>query len=72
MDSVRSRQHEHTVVREEYVEVDGSLFTEPEGYFPQEKEATTTTHRLQSGEVLSLRLVGHNPLWVGACLRYGL
>ena len=68
MDSVRSCQREETVVKEDEVEVDGSLFTEPEGYFPQEKEATTTTHRLQSGEVMSLRLVGHNPLWVGARL----
>ena len=68
MDSVRSCQREETVVKEDDVEVDGSLFTEPEGYFPQEKEATTTTHRLQSGEVMSLRLVGHNPLWVGARL----
>ena len=68
MDSIRSRQHEGTVVMEEDVEFDGSLFTEPEGYFPEEKEATITTHRLQSGEVMSLRLVGHNPLWVGARL----
>jgi nicotinamide N-methyltransferase len=40
------------------------LFQEPEGYYQPEKPATTTTHTLKSGEILTLRLVGHNPLWV--------
>lgn len=46
-----------------------SLFKEPEGYYEPEKPATYAEHTLLSGEVVKLRLVGHNPLWVIlACL----
>ena len=41
------------------------IFDEPEGYFQPEKEPTCVTHKLLDGRELNLRLVGHNPLWVG-------
>lgn len=41
----------------------GDMFTEPADYYPPSPKPTTETHTLQSGQVLSLRLVGHNPLW---------
>lgn len=41
------------------------IFEEPEGYYPPEKEPTFVTYTLQNGLQLKLRLVGHNPLWVG-------
>jgi hypothetical protein len=41
------------------------MFTVPEGYYPPAKEPTFASHRMQNGEELKLRLVGHNPLWVG-------
>ena len=41
------------------------IFDEPEGYFQPEKEPTFVTHKLLDGRELNLRLVGHNPLWVG-------
>lgn len=44
--------------------LDGDLFREPDDYFEPEKPATYTEHTLLSGQKLSLRLVGHNPLWV--------
>lgn len=40
------------------------LFQDPEGWEPAEKQPTFAEHVLHSGEKLSLRLVGHNPLWV--------
>ena len=40
------------------------LFQEPEGYYQPEKPATYAEHVLKSGQVVKLRLVGHNPLWV--------
>ena len=40
------------------------LFHEPEGYFKPEQPHSDVSYTLLSGEVLSLRLVGHNPLWV--------
>jgi len=40
------------------------LFQEPADYFEPEKEATFATHRLLSGKEFTVRLVGHNPLWV--------
>lgn len=40
------------------------LFQEPADYFEPEKEATFATHKLLSGEEFTVRLVGHNPLWV--------
>ena len=36
-----------------------TLFQEPEGFYPAEKPATFAQHK-----TLTLRLVGHNPLWV--------
>ncbi|KAL7270827.1 Protein N-terminal and lysine N-methyltransferase efm7 [Rhizina undulata] len=41
------------------------LFTEPDDYYVPEKPATSATHTLLTGdkETLTLRLVGHNPLW---------
>jgi nicotinamide N-methyltransferase len=40
------------------------LFQEPADYYPPEKEATFASHQLLSGKELTVRLVGHNPLWV--------
>jgi len=42
-----------------------SLFNEPEGYYQREKSPTIIKHHMLSGQELTLRLVGHNPLWVG-------
>ncbi|KAF1831441.1 hypothetical protein BDW02DRAFT_505277 [Decorospora gaudefroyi] len=39
------------------------LFQEPAGFYESEKQATFASHRLLSGEELTVRLVGHNPLW---------
>lgn len=40
------------------------LFQEPDDFYEKEKEATFATHKLLSGEEITVRLVGHNPLWV--------
>jgi hypothetical protein len=40
------------------------LFQEPDGFYQPEKEASFASHTLLSGKELSIRLVGHNPLWV--------
>ena len=40
------------------------LFAEPDGYYQPEKEPTFAKHEMQDGRKLSLRMVGHNPLWV--------
>jgi nicotinamide N-methyltransferase len=45
---------------------DANLFNEPDDYYPPEKPATFVEHTVQSGQKLRLRLVGHNPLWVGS------
>ena len=49
------------------------IFQEPADYYPPEKEATFASHRLLSGKELTVRLVGHNPLWVRPSLspRFG-
>jgi len=39
------------------------LFTDPPDYYPPSPKPTTVTYTLLSGLTLSLRLVGHNPLW---------
>ncbi|KAF1972446.1 hypothetical protein BU23DRAFT_554991 [Bimuria novae-zelandiae CBS 107.79] len=39
------------------------LFQEPEGFYEPEKQATFASHKLLSGKELTIRLVGHNPLW---------
>lgn len=51
---------------------DGSfdMFEEPEGYLPPEKQPTKVSHTTLSGQVLTLRLIGHSPLWVGLLLTY--
>ena len=43
--------------------LDVDLFAEPADYYPPSPTPTTETHTLRSGETLTLRLVGHNPLW---------
>ncbi|KAF2740179.1 hypothetical protein EJ04DRAFT_540271 [Polyplosphaeria fusca] len=43
---------------------DFRLFQEPSDYYQPEKQATFASHRLLSGnDPLTVRLVGHNPLW---------
>lgn len=39
------------------------LFAEPPDYYPPPPKPTLECHTLLSGRSLSLRLVGHNPLW---------
>jgi nicotinamide N-methyltransferase len=39
------------------------LFNEPQDFYPPSPKPTTEKHALLSGHELSLRLVGHNPLW---------
>ncbi|KAH6719227.1 hypothetical protein BKA61DRAFT_272898 [Leptodontidium sp. MPI-SDFR-AT-0119] len=39
------------------------LFTEPTDYYPPSPTPTTESHTLLSGQTLTVRLVGHNPLW---------
>lgn len=43
---------------------DTDLFREPEGYYQPTPPATYVEYQLKSGELLKLRLVGQNPLWV--------
>jgi nicotinamide N-methyltransferase len=40
------------------------LFQEPDGFYEPEKQASFASHQLVSGQELTVRLVGHNPLWV--------
>jgi nicotinamide N-methyltransferase len=40
------------------------LFQEPADFYEPEKEASFASHQLLSGQELTVRLVGHNPLWV--------
>lgn len=42
----------------------GGLFKEPDDFYPPEKPPSFTSFALKDGTNLSLRLVGHNPLWV--------
>ncbi|KAG7009776.1 protein N-terminal and lysine N-methyltransferase [Physcia stellaris] len=46
---------------EDHLPVD--LFQEPPNYFPPPPPHTFTSYTLASGQILNLRLVGHNPLW---------
>ncbi|TIA49918.1 hypothetical protein D6C77_09411 [Aureobasidium pullulans] len=39
------------------------IFEEPEGFYEAEKEPSFVDYTLQGGSKLTLRLVGHNPLW---------
>lgn len=43
-----------------------AMFQEPEGYLQPEKPFTYESFELEDGRSLELRLVGNNPLWVGA------
>lgn len=49
-------------------EGDLGMFADPEGYYEPEKEPTFAKHEMQDGRELSLRMVGHNPLWVGTLI----
>ncbi|EON64097.1 hypothetical protein W97_03327 [Coniosporium apollinis CBS 100218] len=40
-----------------------SMFDEPADFYEPEKEATFATHKLLNGDALTVRLVGHSPLW---------
>jgi hypothetical protein len=40
------------------------MFQEPADFYEPEKQATFASHQLLSGKELTVRLVGHNPLWV--------
>ncbi|KAJ2906462.1 putative nicotinamide n-methyltransferase protein [Zalerion maritima] len=40
----------------------GGLFDDPEGYYPPTPPPTTQTHKLLSGQTVTLHLVGHSPL----------
>ena len=40
------------------------MFEEPAGFYEAPKEPTFAEHKLLSGDILNIRLVGHNPLWV--------
>jgi hypothetical protein len=40
------------------------LFREPVDFYEPEKQASFASHKLLSGQGLTVRLVGHNPLWV--------
>lgn len=46
-------------------DVHAKLFQEPDDFFNPPPEPTFATHTMLSGGELKLRLVGHNPLWVG-------
>lgn len=46
------------------------LFQEPADFYEPEKQATFASHQLRSGKELTVRLVGHNPLWVRHCLAF--
>lgn len=39
------------------------IFNEPKDYYVPEKPATFTSYTTKHGDTISLRLVGHNPLW---------
>jgi hypothetical protein len=45
------------------------LFQEPADFYEPEKQASFASHQLLSGKELTVRLVGHNPLWV-SCFSY--
>ncbi|KKK20840.1 hypothetical protein AOCH_006556 [Aspergillus ochraceoroseus] len=43
----------------------GDMFNDPEGFYPPEKEPSSAEHRMLSGQVVRVRLVGSHPLYVG-------
>lgn len=40
------------------------IFQEPDDFYKPEEQPKFASHRLLSGKDLTVRLVGHNPLWV--------
>jgi nicotinamide N-methyltransferase len=44
------------------------LFQEPDDFYEPEKQPSFASHQLLSGQKVTVRLVGHNPLWV-SCSR---
>lgn len=48
---------------EQYYEF-GDAFDDPEGFYAPPKPPTFAEHRMRSGEILTLRLVGSHPLYV--------
>ena len=53
----------HTMADDE-VYGTGDLFQDPEGFYPEEKPPTFAEHRMLSGKVVRVRLVGSHPLYV--------
>ena len=47
------------------------IFKEPDDYYEAEKPPTFVKHQTSDGKTLTLRLVGHNPLWVSFALLTG-
>ena len=47
-----------------------NIFEDPAGFYEPEKEPTFVSYETLTGQVLSLRLIGHSPLWVGQYLQY--
>ncbi|KAI9369022.1 hypothetical protein BJX61DRAFT_183435 [Aspergillus egyptiacus] len=41
----------------------GDMFKDPDGFYPPEKEPTYAEHRMLSGDVVRVRLVGSHPLY---------
>ena len=46
------------------------IFQEPDDFYEPEKQPTFVDHHLIDGRQMRLRLVGHNPLWVGKQTRF--
>ena len=62
-----------TIMSDSHSDSEGELglFAEPDGYYQPEKEPTFAKHEMQDGRELSLRMVGHNPLWVRTTITCG-
>ncbi|KAJ5106055.1 hypothetical protein NUU61_003402 [Penicillium alfredii] len=41
----------------------GDLFKDPEGFYPEDKPPTFADHRMRSGQIVRVRLVGSHPLY---------
>ena len=41
-----------------------NIFQEPADFYQPEKKPTFVSHQTLSGQEITLRLVGHSPLWV--------
>lgn len=42
----------------------GDMFTDPEGFYEEEKQPTFAEHQMLSGKTVRVRLVGSHPLYV--------